>query len=383
MPNFYPDDVLSATAAPVNGNPSPVRTWQWYRDGVPISGANTLNYVIQSEDVNTGLQIEQIETNFLGSDVAISELTDIIKPLPSALFSNGQAGVWYDPSDLSTLFQDIDGNTPVTIASQTVGRINDKSGQGNHAIQATAAARPLYQTLPHRLVLDKVDDRLITNVPVGGFVGTMIISTPEGTAAYGVNIPAGNYDIGGVGGAYFPGSAIIGYIIRNESMDNNEIENTITYLRDRKGGGLNYGSVTSFISFWRDRTELTSFPIIDSSNGTSFTATWRGCNSLTSFPFIDVSSSLNFQGTWFLCTSLVDFPANFFDGCLATNFTNAFSSTALNQTSIDNILVSIESNGTSNGTFNQSGGSAPSTLGNSAIDALRSRGWTVTVTGGY
>jgi len=33
--------------------------------------------------------------------------------------------------------------------------------------------------------------------------------------------------------------------------------------------------------------------------------------------------------------------------------------------------------------FDQSGGSAPSSTGEAAIDTLRSRGWTVTVTGGY
>ena len=33
--------------------------------------------------------------------------------------------------------------------------------------------------------------------------------------------------------------------------------------------------------------------------------------------------------------------------------------------------------------FNQSGGSAPSSTGEAAIDTLRSRGWIVTVTGGY
>jgi hypothetical protein len=79
----------------------------------------------------------------------------------------------------------------------------------------------------------------------------------------------------------------------------------------------------------------------------------------------------------------VDFPANFFDGCPATDFTNAFFNTNLSQQSIDNILVSINSNNTSNGTFNQSGGSAPSTTGQAAITAMRSRGWSITVTGGF
>jgi hypothetical protein len=72
-----------------------------------------------------------------------------------------------------------------------------------------------------------------------------------------------------------------------------------------------------------------------------------------------------------------------FDSVTATNFTQAFESTNLTQTSIDNILTSIDTANTSNGTFLQSGGSAPSTTGETAIDNLRLRGWTVTVTGGY
>jgi len=58
----------------------------------------------------------------------------------------------------------------------------------------------------------------------------------------------------------------------------------------------------------------------------------------------------------------------------------------MTQTSIDNILVSLVASGIAAGTrvFGQSGGSAPSAgTGQPAIDTLRSRGWTVTVTGGY
>lgn len=63
---------------------------------------------------------------------------------PAALFAGGEVGVWYDPSDLTTLFQDSAGTTPVTAAGQTVGKILDKSGRGNHATQATSAQRPTY-----------------------------------------------------------------------------------------------------------------------------------------------------------------------------------------------------------------------------------------------
>jgi len=49
------------------------------------------------------------------------------------------------------------------------------------------------------------------------------------------------------------------------------------------------------------------------------------------------------------------------------------------------VLVSLVASGIATGTrvFDQSGGSAPSSTGQPAIDTLRSRGWTVTVTGGY
>lgn len=64
---------------------------------------------------------------------------------PLQLFSQGEQGVWYDPSDLSTLFQDAAGTTPVTTDGDPVGRMEDKSGNGNHATQSVAASRPVYQ----------------------------------------------------------------------------------------------------------------------------------------------------------------------------------------------------------------------------------------------
>lgn len=43
-----------------------------------------------------------------------------------ALFAAGEQGVWYDPSDMSTLYQDAAGTTPVTAVGQPVGLILDK-----------------------------------------------------------------------------------------------------------------------------------------------------------------------------------------------------------------------------------------------------------------
>ena len=529
----------------------------------------------------------QINKAYLGATVLFSSGFD-----PASLFAGGIAGAWYGPSDLSTLFQDSAGTTPVTTAGQPVGLMLDKSKglgpelvtngkfetnldgwsvvapcimarvgstlessrngggfnnqaateiamvagktyifsadlttlsdsngalvlfgagrtperspvaawriptpgkitavytatvtetaflvagisgsssgtagfdnisvrelPGNHASQPTAAARPTYQVTPSRLTIDKVDDRLSVTVPVGGFTGTMVLGTDQGTASYGVNIPAGPYDIGGRGGRYFPGNAIVGQLIRDGALSAGDAAATEAYFVEN-GATASYGAVTDFESYWRDWSEITSFPLIDTSAGTNFSFAWQDCTSLTSFPLIDTSSGTNFRGAWrdcssltsfplidtssgtgfgrawqdctsltsfplidtssgnifaiawlrcssltsfplidtssgtsFAlawrdCTSLTSFPANAFDNIKGGDFSSAFNNTALTQTSIDNILVSLVASGIAAGTrvFDQSGGSAPSAAGEAAIDTLRSRGWTVAVTGGY
>ena len=67
---------------------------------------------------------------------------------PAALFAAGEVGVWYDPSDLTTLFTDTAGTTPVTTPGQTVALMRDKSGRSNHATQATTLSRPTYAIEP-------------------------------------------------------------------------------------------------------------------------------------------------------------------------------------------------------------------------------------------
>jgi hypothetical protein len=45
----------------------------------------------------------------------------------ATLFAHNEPGVWYDPSDLGTMFTTSDGTTPVTAVEQAVGLILDKS----------------------------------------------------------------------------------------------------------------------------------------------------------------------------------------------------------------------------------------------------------------
>ena len=84
---------------------------------------------------------------------------------PGWLFSSAGPGFWFDPSDPNTLFQDTAGTQPVTAVGQTVARMLDKSGRGNHATQATAAKRPTWQVDSGGrgyLSFDGVDDAMET-----------------------------------------------------------------------------------------------------------------------------------------------------------------------------------------------------------------------------
>ena len=99
---------------------------------------------------------------------------------PLSLFAANEPGVWYDPSDLTTLFQDAAGTTPVTAVEQPVGRMLDKSGNGAHASQATATSRPVLSARYNQL--------LNTVAMTGGYwIATNIITTanqitaPDGT----------------------------------------------------------------------------------------------------------------------------------------------------------------------------------------------------------
>jgi len=371
---------------------------------------------------------------------------------PEDLFFLGEQGAYYSPGDLSTLFQDAAGTTPVTDDGDPVGLAVDISGNAVNAAQSVSASRPVYNVSPSRLSLDEVDDELVITVPTGGWIGTMVLATNQGTASYGVSIPAGDYNLGGI---HFPGNAIVGVVFRDGALSAEEKADAEAYFTGN-GATASYGTVVYFNDFWRSHSEITEFPLIDTSSGTNFHVAWYNCSSLTSFPLIDTSSGTNFQGAWrdcssltsfplidtssgtnFLlawhkcssltsfplidtssgtnfrlawhkcssltsfplidtssgtsfnrawdnCTSLTSFPANAFDNIKGGDFTAAFLNTALDQTSIDGILVSLVTSGITAGTFDQSGGSAPSVdTGQPAIDTLRSRGWTVTVQGGY
>lgn len=103
---------------------------------------------------------------------------------PLGLFVGGKQGVWYDPSDKSTLFQDAAGTIPVTKDGDPVALMKDKSGNGNHATQTVSTSRPIYKTdgILHWLQPDGVDDffNSVGLVPYNGskfFIATAMAIT--------------------------------------------------------------------------------------------------------------------------------------------------------------------------------------------------------------
>ena len=151
-------------------------------------------------------------------------------------------------------------------------------------------------------------------------------------------------------------------------------------------------SVIFFSRFAASCFDLTALDVSnwDTSSAVNFSVFISGSNSLTTLDVSNWDTSLVTTFAQFAqnCTSLTTVTVNGgtgspFSDSACTNYTNAFVNTNLSQQSIDDILVAIEAAGTASGTFDQSGGSAPSATGEAAIDALRGRSWTVTVTGGY
>jgi len=85
---------------------------------------------------------------------------------PATLFTvAGSRGFTFDLSDYGTQWQDTGATVPITSTSQSVARMDDKSGLGNHATQGTAGNRPLTTTIGagfRGIQFDGVDDWLQT-----------------------------------------------------------------------------------------------------------------------------------------------------------------------------------------------------------------------------
>lgn len=82
-------------------------------------------------------------------DLSVTSATHRPRKLwePGQLFANGAAGIWLDPSNPGSMFQDEAGTVPVTAPGQPVGLITDSSKLGLDARQS-ATARPTLGAIP-------------------------------------------------------------------------------------------------------------------------------------------------------------------------------------------------------------------------------------------
>lgn len=79
-----------------------------------------------------------------------------------SIFDSGSSGLWYDPNDFSTMFQDVDMKIPITSVGQSVSVIVSKNNNGAMMSALNASKCPILQynntTKNHYLLYDGIDD---------------------------------------------------------------------------------------------------------------------------------------------------------------------------------------------------------------------------------
>lgn len=101
----------------------------------------------------------------IGADLSLRRRGPVFSP--AALFAGGRAGGLYDASP-GHAWQDPAGTLPA-VAGDAVGRIDDLSGNGNHAVQPNEAARPMLRGAAggaYYLEFDGADDFLRAPLPL-------------------------------------------------------------------------------------------------------------------------------------------------------------------------------------------------------------------------
>lgn len=192
-----------------------------------------------------------VAENGLGIPIVLSDLgapfvvTGASPFSPLSLFANGEQGAWFDAGDLGSMFQDAAGAIPAVVG-QPVGLILDKSGNANHASQATATARPtLMQDVEGRAYLhfDRVDDVLATTFPAA-VTGDLLIAGRDGSWIEPVSILAGGtMNIGPTGTPATPNilgavGDIVGWTVIDKTLSEAERTALMGYYRDKGAKGL-------------------------------------------------------------------------------------------------------------------------------------------------
>lgn len=126
----YAGDVITVYKGLWNGDNLMSYTYQWYADGVAISGETGTTYTVTF--TTEGKAITCVETATGAPAGVMAATSNIIQPF----FYTSVSGLsFWEVNDPATITKD---------GSDLVAQVSDKSGRGNHWIQATGTAKPTW-----------------------------------------------------------------------------------------------------------------------------------------------------------------------------------------------------------------------------------------------
>lgn len=166
------------------------------------------------------------------------------RPAPYPWKPEMTAGIeaMFDPSDLSTMFQDVNGTTPA-VPGDPVGLVLDKSGNGVNLSQPTAAARPTLMQDGENYYIqpDLTDDALTTTFPatiagdilIAGRNGSIIEPFSGNTLTIGPTSYTGGtpWILSAIGG-------IVGVLVIDRNLTQVEKDQLIEYYKGKGTKGL-------------------------------------------------------------------------------------------------------------------------------------------------
>ena len=213
------------------------------------------------------------------------------------LFANGEQGFWYDPNELSTMYQDAAGTIPVTAAGQPVGLMLDKSNGlalgddikaetapyiiGN-AVPATFNPVTGFGTVSR---IDALNQSYLTLALDAGKFYTMVINRPSGSGFLNLRLGTVGANVfvqippNTVTPVIFSGSA--GAISFTASVG--DISFSIKEVRELAGNPA-YQTTSAARPVLRDAPRRIDFDAVDDKLITNLPAQLTGCTVIRSVP---------------------------------------------------------------------------------------------------
>ena len=165
-------------------------------------------------------------------------------------FLDENADAIYDPTDVSTLYEDSAGTTPASVGSP-VGRMEDISGGGHHATQSTTADKPTFR--------EDVNGRLYLEYALGDSLDTGIENADIATPYALPSIGGATLRYTGVSGSFAIRQTTGPLAVVAADVGEDVAQALADYYQDE---AMSYAdaTITSLYEHLRDQGSLTSLP---------------------------------------------------------------------------------------------------------------------------